>query len=227
MLFDAQASAGRIAAPGVDVQLLKLQFGAGLDGPAGWVNVDASPTLWLQRLPLVGRMLGSRAGPVFSPRIEHGNMAHGLKYPDGSAELVFSSHALEHMSHADARAALREAYRLLRPGGTFRSVLPDLRVLVERYVRDASPDAAGDLMRSTLLGTESRPRGLGGLLRTWFGNSPHLWMWDYPALENALLEAGFVDIRPARFNDSDHPAFAEVELPDRWVDAVGFECRRP
>lgn len=209
------------------MQLLNLQFGAGLDGPASWVNVDASPTLWLQRLPLIGALLGHRVGPSFSPRIEHGNIAKGLKYPDGAARLVYSSHAIEHMSHEDALRALREVHRLLTPGGVFRSVLPDLRVLAQRYLDDPAPGAASALMRSTLLGTEQRPVGVGGLLRDWLGNSRHLWMWDYPDLEASLRDAGFVDIRPARFNDSIHPAFREVELAERWLDCVGFECRRP
>ena len=50
---------------------MRLQIGAGLDGPTSWMNVDASPTLWLQRLPMVGVLLqrllqveGERAKPT-------------------------------------------------------------------------------------------------------------------------------------------------------------------
>lgn len=209
------------------MQLLKLQFGAGLDGPDGWVNVDASPTLRLQRLPLIGPLMATRVGPHFSPRVRPGNIARGLPYPDGAAQFVYSSHVLEHLSHEDALRAIREVYRLLVPGGTFRSVLPDLRVLVERYLEDDTAHAASALMRNSGLGTETRPSGMGGRVRDWLGNSRHLWMWDYAELEASLLEAGFVDVRQASFNDSSHDVFREVEAADRWVDAVGFECRRP
>ncbi len=31
-----------------------VQYGCGLSAPAGWNNYDASPTLRLQKLPVVG-----------------------------------------------------------------------------------------------------------------------------------------------------------------------------
>lgn len=206
---------------------MKLQFGAGLDGPSGWINCDASPTLWLQRLPLAGALFRRFLKPCFSRRVIHGDVVRGLPFPTSSVRLVYSSHTLEHLAFQDLRAALREVYRVLEPGGVFRSVMPDLAVEVRDYLASEAADPASDFMRSTLLGQESRPRNLAGRIRVCLGNSGHLWLWDYRSIAHQLAETGFVDIRPARLHDSAHSEFRAVEAPERWERSLGFECSKP
>ena len=36
---------------------LNVQYGCGLSDPEGWKNFDSSPTLRLQKLPLIGRFI--------------------------------------------------------------------------------------------------------------------------------------------------------------------------
>lgn len=207
--------------------MVKLQIGAGLDGPAGWLNVDASPTLRLQRLPVAGGWLRKVTRPAFSPAVSYGDVVRGLPLPAQSARLVYSSHVLEHLAFEDLCTALTEIHRVLCPGGVFRSVMPDLEHEVRQYLSSAEPDRATEFMRSTLLGVEQRERGPMGALRSWLGNSRHLWLWDYRSIEHRLAQAGFVDVRPATIGDSSDPAFAEVEQSDRWENSLGFECRKP
>lgn len=105
-------------------------------------------------------------------------------------------------------------------------VLPDLRFMAAKYVSNQGPDAAPAFMQDTMLGVEKRPRGFAGFLRAWLGNSRHLWLWDYPSLAHELGEAGFVNPRPASFNDSSDGLFRAVESESRWQDALGIECHR-
>jgi SAM-dependent methyltransferase len=48
-----------------------------------------------------------------------------LAIESGTAELVYTAHTLEHVSPAAGAHALTEAYRILKPGGVLRVVLPD------------------------------------------------------------------------------------------------------
>jgi hypothetical protein len=106
--------------------------------------------------------------------------------------------------------------------------MPDLRAAAERYVAsNGDPGAAPAFMRETLLGRESRHRGLSGLVRGWLGNAEHLWLWDYPAIEQELKAAGFVEVRRATFHDSGDAAFDAVEDAGRWEGQLGVDCRRP
>jgi len=203
-----------------------VQYGCGLSVAKGWRNFDGSPRLRLEQLPLLGRLL-TRNRLLFPEEVEFGDIVKGLPLAEASCEAVYCSHVLEHLCLRDCQQALRNTRAILKPGGSFRVVIPDLRVSIEQYLNNSSPEAASDFMRATCLGLESRPRGPMGMLSAWLGNSPHLWMWDVNSMGHALEEAGFVAIRPAVFGDASDPMFANVEERVRWKEGIGFDCRRP
>jgi hypothetical protein len=198
-----------------------VQYGCGFSAPQEWLNFDASPTLRLQKLPLMGQWIG---GTRFPSNVHYGDIVAGLPVPPRTCRAVYCSHVLEHLSLSQFRIALVNTRRLLAKDGIFRLVVPDLRVAAQRYVADESDAAAVRFMEETCLGVLDRPRSLSGLLRTWLGNSQHLWMWDFASLRRELETAGFSAIRAARMGDSEEPLFAAVEEESRWTDAVGIQC---
>jgi hypothetical protein len=117
--------------------------------------------------------------------------------------------------------------RLLKKGGLFRLVVPDLAIYVALYQNSASHGAAIDFMQRTGLGEEVRRRGLIGYARDAFGNARHRWMWDYRSLASELETAGFSKIRKASLGDSSDLMFSHVEEPARWENSLGIECARP
>ena len=203
-----------------------IQYGCGYSSPDGWRNFDASPTLRFERLPVIGKLYTKNDSP-FPANVEYGDIVRGLPLQDGSCDGVYCSHVLEHLSLSDCRTALKHTFKLLKPGGVFRLVLPDLEHSVRLYQQDESADAASSFMRETFLGQEQRARGLAGFVKSWLGNSQHLWMWDYKALAEELEAVGFVDIRRAEYGDSPEPKFKTVEEAVRWENCLGIECRKP
>src|SRR5580698_4553134 len=108
-----------------------LQYGCGLSAPPDWMNYDASPSLRLQRLPVIGRAPG--LGAVrFPPQVRYGDIVKGIPVGDASCRAVYCSHVLEHLSLRDFRIALRNTHRLLTRGAIFRLVVPDLRAAAAR-----------------------------------------------------------------------------------------------
>ncbi len=203
-----------------------VQFGAGLCGPTEWTNFDASPTLRLQRMPVLGRALG-RVPPRFPKSVSYGDVVRGLPVAAVSCDVIYSSHVLEHLALDDLNQALRNTLRLLKPGGVFRFVLPDMEYLASEYLKSTDDNAVHEFMRKAHLGVASRKRGLGGLLRNSFGNSSHLWMWDYKAMRSALINAGFVNVRRAYIGDSNDPMLDLVEERGRWENCLGMHCNKP
>lgn len=203
-----------------------VQYGCGWSAPDQWRNFDASPTLRFERLPIIGHLY-TKNESRFPGNVECGDIVKGLPVAPDSCEGVYCSHILEHLSMDDFRTALRNTQKILRPGGIFRLVLPDLAHSIKNYVDNPSNAAALEFMRETHLGHESRARGVKGLLSAWLGSSRHLWMWDYRSITIELEDVGFVEIRRASFGDSSDPQFKGVEDESRWENCLGVECRKP
>lgn len=206
---------------------LYVQFGCGpTSAPPGWLSYDTSPTLRIQRLPIVGR-LGFRLGPAFHPDVLIGDIRKGLPLPPASCSGVYCSHVLEHLAHRDALTAMVHTFEHLEPGGRFRAVTPDLEHLASTYIASREPSGAAQFLRDSALGQDARPDRIVGRVRDLVGNARHLWLWDYPSLRDALLEVGFIDVRRAKFGDSMDARFGEVEEARRWESSLGVEAIRP
>ena len=75
-----------------------------------------------------------------------------------------------------------------------------------------------------MLGIEKRGKSFSSFIKSFYGNSKHLWMWDYKSLAFELNKIGFKNIRPAKFNDSTDSHFNYVEEEGRFYKAAAFEC---
>jgi SAM-dependent methyltransferase len=212
-----------------------IQYGCGHSAPEGWLNYDASFTLRVERFPLAGRFVRKNA-QRFPANVTFGDIVKGLPLPDASVDGVYASHVLEHLSRASMFVALRNTFRILRPNGIFRLIVPDLEARARRYLVDLDgmqADANDRLLRSTYLGVEADPEGLLGFASGMLGRNKHLWMWDYPAMEAALKAVGFSAVRRCEMGDSGDPAFAAVEQYDRFFDEpsgireLAVHCQRP
>lgn len=83
-----------------------------IDSP-DWANFDFVAESGVQQVDLLGR----------------------LPLTDNSAQLVYSSHFLEHIPKPEVDSFLRECLRVLKPGGVIRLVLPDLENMARTYLQ--------------------------------------------------------------------------------------------
>jgi len=205
-----------------------VQFGCGTTAPKSFRNFDAGPTFWLQKyMPFLKPLVLKRGFPDYPPNIEYCDVTKGFPIAPGTVKVVYCSHVLEHMTLEEFRSTLRNTFSILQPGGTFRLVLPDLEWLIRGYVESPDPEAASRFMRDSWLGVESQGTGIGKISRRMFGRGAHLWMWDEKNITLELANAGFVNIRRARFGDNPDPQFRDVESEGRWENCLGMECRHP
>jgi len=206
-----------------------VQYGCGWSAPDDWINFDASFTLRWERLPILGRIYTKNARR-FPANVKYGDIVKGLPIAEESCRGIYASHVLEHLALEDFHRALKNTYKLLRKGGVFRLVVPDLEGLVREYLGRLERNEVNAntlLLRQTNLGTERRPRGIIGNVYKLLNTSSHLWMWDQTSLTYALEEAGFVQVRPCRFGDSEDDKFTLVEEAVRFEKhAVAMEGRR-
>ena len=216
------------------MERLFVQYGCGLAAPEAWLNFDSSPRLRFERIPGVAPVAGALGKRLFPTNVRFGNIVRGLPVADSSAEGIYASHVLEHLSRHDVVTALANTRRILKPGGVFRLIVPDIGWRAERYLRDrkaGNPSAADAFIKACNIRDAKHAKGAMGMLRTTFGNSGHLWMYDRELMSVLLKDAGFTDIRPCAFGDSGEKMFELVEHPGRFVDGgeaeAALQARRP
>lgn len=209
---------------------LYVQYGCGKIAPKNWLNYDASPSLRIQKIPLLGSLLKSYLPFQFEEHVKYGDIVKGLLLEPNSCAGIYASHVLEHLALNDFRQALKNTYTLLKPNGIFRCVLPDLEQSARKYVTslDGKDGQASVkfLGHDTELGIAARPKTLTQFIKSYYGNSAHLWMWDQYSMQEELVQAGFKAIRKCTYNDCEDLRFKEVEEASRFEYSIAFEARK-
>jgi SAM-dependent methyltransferase len=171
--------------------MMQLNLGCGPKAADGWVNVDAAVGARLARLPLFRRINNTvhivRA--PWPPGIVIHDLRKPLPWPNESIDGIYCSHVLEHFTRLQGERLLAECFRVARPGGVLRVVVPDLAFAVNSYATGRT-DAREFLDTLDVGGTDDRD----GFIRqrlAWLVRFPHKCMYDEAALLDALTCVGF------------------------------------
>lgn len=203
-----------------------IQYGCGLSCPEAWLNFDASPRLRAEKLPVVGHLLKFSGKTLFPQNVRYGDIVRGLPVPAESANAVYCSHVLEHLDRASLEVALKNTIRMLKPGGVFRLIVPDLEWRARKFIELAESgkaDANDWFMRATHLGEIQPSVGMRGRIIAAFGNSKHKWMWHHASMSKMLKQVGFVSVRKCEFGDAEDKIFSLVEDKGRYEDSGNLE----
>jgi len=154
-----------------------------------------------------------------------------LRYPllidDASVDGIFTEHAFEHLAFEDVRRLVGECFRVLKPGGRIRVIVPDLSIFVARY-------QANDLAwfreweRVTLLPRGRRlvtPMQAISFVTQEYG---HRSAWDFASLAKVLGDAGFIDVEAASWRRGyDARLLRDQDLDSRRLVSVYAEAVKP
>jgi SAM-dependent methyltransferase len=197
-----------------------INLGCGTHMHLAWNNLDFSVYARLRRhmwLVFLLRRFGLISAARFAqfsevePDIILWNLRRGIPFGDKTFDGVYHSHLLEHIDREDALAFLVECYRVLRPGGVIRVVVPDLEKWANAYAQSLSirsvdncieehEEVVGSLLvqlvqRGPTTRKMQKPM-VRWLERVLLGDSAkvgwqHRWMYDRLTLKALLGKAGF------------------------------------
>ena len=148
----------------------KLHLGCGNKHIEGWYHVDALD------YPHVDKI-----GPVDDlPFI-----------PDGSTDLIYACHVLEHFGRKETVRVLTEWRRVLRPGGVLRLAVPDYEACAKLYLSGVLERGLEDV-RGLMIGGQRDKYDFHGNV------------FDATDLTRMLKEAGFSTARHWDWQTTEH-----------------------
>lgn len=183
----------------VETNKTKLYLGCGLNAPEGYVNVDGSWSARLAKFGFLRKWIPH--GAEWSRDILVHDLRRPLPFPDASFTVVYASHLLEHLYLFEATQLLSECFRVLRPGGVIRLMVPDLELAVAAYCNEKQhpeqTSAAADCLIEELGFRDKKPP-IGNFFYKLYSLCTdfhsYKWMYDGASLTSRLKEAGFVDV---------------------------------
>ena len=106
-----------------------------------------------------------------------------LPFRDSSVDYLYSSHLLEHLEREEAVLLMAESRRILKPGGAFRIVVPDLAYFIGLYERGSRDQAVAGIFASGVPGPLGR----------------HRYMYDEAGLSALARDVGYGEAQRCAF----------------------------
>lgn len=90
-----------------------LNLGCGKRLHSDWVNVDYTAT---------------------TENVISHDLSRGIPFPENSFDVVYHSHLLEHFPRSAASVFVQACWKVLKPGGILRVVVPNLEQIAKVYL---------------------------------------------------------------------------------------------
>jgi predicted SAM-dependent methyltransferase len=206
--------------------MLKLNLGCGPCTPDNWLNIDYAMGAWLAKIPVVSTINKKLKIINFDwvDDIFLCDLRKKFPWENGSVDIVYSSHTLEHLSKNEGKYFLEECHRVLKPQGIIRIVVPDLSVIVEQYLK--SEMSADEVLDELGVGYDSPSDGFLKRKLAPFIRFPHKCMYDSPTLLRIMSEIGF-EVKSKSAFESEIKDLKEIEQPERAAASVIIEGKKP
>lgn len=178
---------------------MKLHLGCGKRHIPGFIHIDA----------------------IDYPHIDHVATIDNLSFiADGTVDLIYNCHVLEHFKRREVAKVLTEWKRVLKPGGTLRISVPDFASLCEVYQRHGS---RLELVIGALFGRQDYLYNI------------HYNVFDYLSLSRTLEETGFAQVRRYDWRETEHAGiddYAQAYIPHMDKEngiliSLNVECVKP
>jgi len=199
----------------------KINLGCGVSFYKGWLNIN-----YWHSIP---ESFYKDPNGVEGTYLLNYNLLKGIPVPSDYVDVSYHSHFLEQKSYEDGIRILKEIYRVMRPGGIHRIVMPDLKKWINAYF--TNDNFFFDQFRK--MGVQKKdpvdwPTN-GSILTGMLHGHEHKAAWDFETLYYHLDKIGFIDIRETFFQESDITEIKEIEPYDylRAVESLCVECRKP
>jgi len=159
------------------------------------------------------------------------DLTKGLPFEDRSMNGIFSEHCLEHFSLPTVRLVVDELFRILRPGGTIRIVVPDAGMYLDTYQRHSRGDDGVSFPFQEVVCAKTKiDSPMVSVNEIFYSDrdslAGHRCMFDYSLLSEILCKAGFSDVKRRCFGEG-RDRMLLIDTPSRRIESMYVEAARP
>lgn len=220
---------------GTTTEAIKLHLGCGLNAPKTWRNFDSSLHAQVTKCPWLYRLLRGmnlvNKGSQWPANVGYVDLNKRLPWKDRSADAIYLSHVLEHLSRPTVELFLAESFRVLKPGGVIRIVVPDMYENAEAYLRatDDSASTIEEFLKVINLVVPEERSLVRRMYNSLMGHpSVHKHMYDHVSLSERLSRFGFRQI--VRCDHCKSAYLDDIELLEGkpgYDHSLYLEARKP
>lgn len=224
---------------------VKINLGSGFSGLPGWLNYDNSIVARFSRFPFLiricvklGLLVPGYLDVKWPPVVCH-DCRHGIPLKDNSVDCVYTSHFLEHLYRHEVINILKESFRVLKPGGLIRIVVPDGKQIAQKYLssdNDFDPPLPNDnvisFARCDWFAAQFLPVNMNmsvkpGTKRRFTEHflRHHKWIYDYESMSLLVGYAGFVRIYKHEFQQGEMDDVERLDV--HKSGSLHIEARKP
>ena len=196
----------------------KLNLGCGNKFFPGYLNVS----YWEQLSS--GTIYKDPNGEKGALLLNH-DLSLGIPAESNTLDVVYHSHFIEHLSYKDAWKFLEECFRVLKPGGIHRAVVPDLQLWINAY-NSGDNFLFDKYLTYGLKGDKYLYGTKAAIFMGMLHNHGHKCGWDYEMLSDVLRKVGFSVINRVMWQESAISEIAQIEPYEslRCLESFCVEC---
>lgn len=146
---------------------MKLHLGCGSKILDGFINIDVRP---LEGVDIISDI--SKLDVV----------------EDGTIELIYCSHVLEHFGRNVYKKVLQNWYKKLKDGGILRIAIPNFEAIVEHYNNNKDIN----ILLGLLYGGQT------------YEENYHYCAWDFKSISEDLFDIGFIKVDKYDWGQTEH-----------------------
>ena len=142
-----------------------------------------------------------------------------MPFKDSTVDLIYSCHMLEHLDKNETRIFFSESFRVLKPNGVMRIVVPDFQKLIDNYKSDEDVDKF--IYDSCLVG--KKPKTLIKKIQYLIqGHRWHHQMFNKDSLRN-FKKLKFSDVELMKPGKTKINYKTSIDLDERKNNSLYFE----
>ena len=152
------------------------------------------------------------------------NLLKPWPWPRNSISVIAGSHFIEHLDLNQCIKFCKEAFNVLKSGGTIRLSCPDLEIYALKYTSNDNGFFKHEEIKKACAFKAAETPSQIFAAKAYDSGGAHKWFHDFSSLKNVLERAGFGSVRKVGRLEGNTPDLELLEPAPREIETLYVEA---